>query len=451
MSGNPEQGGVPRRPVGGHHRAAGDGPSQESVLDRPRLEALLGGDELAWLRERVRHRVEQGGRVSGVVRLSDPSPAQRAALDRLLGRRPSAGTHVSASLEAIDGLLRAARACEGLVAGVAALDGPLRDRRAERAARAAAWARVLDAALAAAEAEWGADAVWTRSWLAELAQTGLLRRLAPDPSAADALLAQAQAVLAALPGGGATIAGLAARVLGDSHALDDGRPLATVVLKGVQHRGGRAEPGRLPLGEERRALWAAVGVVGDELSSTVLTLGLRGGRSYGREVTLTDNTLRLHAEAGEPLRLTLSQLVRHRPGLRLLAGGTVFVCENPAVVAAAARRPGTACAPLLCVEGQPSAAAQTLLRQLAGAGARLAYHGDFDWPGLRIGWFVIERFSAVPWRFETADYLTAPPGPKLHGRPATAPWDADLAPAMSTRGTAVHEEQMLDVLLSDLA
>jgi hypothetical protein len=29
-------------------------------------------------------------------------------------------------------------------------------------------------------------------------------------------------------------------------------------------------------------------------------------------------------------------------------------------------------------------------------------------------------------------------------------WDADLAPAMAARGRAVHEEQVLDLLLADL-
>jgi Protein of unknown function C-terminus (DUF2399) len=49
----------------------------------------------------------------------------------------------------------------------------------------------------------------------------------------------------------------------------------------------------------------------------------------------------------------------------------------------------------------PSAAQQTLLAQLAaaGAGARLRYHGDFDWAGLVIGNFVMREFGAEPWRF----------------------------------------------------
>ncbi len=423
--------------------------NRSAGIDRRRLEALLGGEELAWLRDRVRQRVEQGGTVSGVVRLGDPSPAQRAAVDRLMGRRPSSGRHVSASLDALDRLLREAQVCDGLVAAVAELDGPVRNRRAERRQRDAAWARVVRQAADAAEAAGGQDAPWMRRWLDELVETGLLRRLAGDAAAGGLLLAQAQTVLAALPGDGATTAGLAAHTLGDSHSLDDGRPLTTLVLKGIQHRGGIADPGRLPQGEERRALWATVGVLGDELSSTVLALGLHGSQSVGGS-TLTEETLRLHAQAGEPIRLTLSQLLRQPAAFDRLAGATVFVCENPAVVAAAAQRLAATCAPLVCVEGQPSAAAQTLLRALAGAGARLAYHGDFDWPGLRIGQLVMDRFGAAPWRFATTDYLHAPDGPPLRGRPARAAWAHDLADAMAARGTAVHEEQVLDALLTDL-
>ncbi|CAN5905790.1 hypothetical protein BH23ACT10_BH23ACT10_19750 [soil metagenome] len=416
-----------------------------AVIDRARLELLLGGDDLGWLRARVRQRVEQGGAPAGTARLTDPSPQQRAAADRLMGRRPTTGTHVAVSLDAIDQMLRDARVCDGLAVAVAELDGPVRNRRAQRVALDTAWSRVAADAAEVAAAHPDGDA-WRQRWITELTSTGLLRRLAADPSDAALLLAQASEVLAALPAEGVTTAGLAARVLGDSHGLDDGRRLATVVLKAIQHRTGIASAGGLPAGDERRALWASVGVLGDELSSTVLALGLRGDDT----ATLTGAVVALHADAGEPVRLTLSQLVRHPVQLGHLRGTTVFVCENPAVVAAAARQLGARCAPLVCVEGQPSAAAQLLLRHLADAGAALAYHGDFDWPGLRIGRFVIDRFDARPWRFSTADYDTAPGGPPLRGRPADAPWDAALSPAMTARGTAVHEEQVLDMLLTDM-
>jgi uncharacterized protein (TIGR02679 family) len=96
-----------------------------------------------------------------------------------------------------------------------------------------------------------------------------------------------------------------------------------------------------------------------------LTLGL-----CGEGDGVTDRALRLHADAAEPYRLTTRQLLREPP--RLASSATVYVCENPTVVAAAANRLGAACAPLVCLEGQPRTAARVLLGLLAGAGARLA-------------------------------------------------------------------------------
>jgi uncharacterized protein (TIGR02679 family) len=137
-----------------------------------------------------------------------------------------------------------------------------------------------------------------------------------------------------------------------------------------------------------------------------------------------------------------------------VAGREVFVCENPNIVAIAADRLGPACAPLVCTDGMPSAAQQTLLSQLAAAGARLRYHGDFDWAGLSIGNFVIREFGAEPWRFGKADYLaaTAEHGLALRdGKPVIAQWDPELTAAMAARGVIVHEEGVADMLMMDLA
>ena len=48
-----------------------------------------------------------------------------------------------------------------------------------------------------------------------------------------------------------------------------------------------------------------------------------------------------------------------------------------------------------------------------------------------------------------ADYLAAPGGGPLAGREAETPWDPLLAAAMRQRGHAVHEEQVVDVLLAE--
>ena len=84
-----------------------------------------------------------------------------------------------------------------------------------------------------------------------------------------------------------------------------------------------------------------------------------------------------------------------------------------------------------------------LLGQLRSAGLRLAYHGDFDWPGIQIGNLMVTRFQAEPWCFGSADYLAAAEGAPLAGNPIIPVWDARLAEEMRARGRAVYEEAVL--------
>jgi uncharacterized protein (TIGR02679 family) len=85
----------------------------------------------------------------------------------------------------------------------------------------------------------------------------------------------------------------------------------------------------------------------------------------------------------------------------------VFVCENPAVVLAAANALGATCPPLVCVGGQPTAAVLRLLSLLAEAGCSPRYHGDFDWGGLRIANLLWNRYPMRPWRFDTPSYVAS--------------------------------------------
>src|SRR5882757_1467044 len=111
---------------------------------------------------------------------------------------------------------------------------------------------------------------------------------------------------------------------------------------------------------------------------------------------------------------------------------------------------------MVCTDGMPAAAQRTLLLQLALAQARLCYHGDFDWPGLRIGNHVMREHGAVSWRFDEADYIAAVGTAsgltqRLEGRVVQASWDDGLAAAMHEHGVAVAEEAVATELLSDLA
>jgi uncharacterized protein (TIGR02679 family) len=409
-------------------------------VDRDRLERLLGGEDLRWLVERVRWRLERGRGLDGSVTLADARPEQRIAVHRLLGRRPSPGSAVVVSLPALDEMLRRSGASPGgLADAVVALTGEVIDLPAATAAVAAAWEQAASPL---------ADVVAARpelaSWLQRLVSTGQLRRLARSPDAAASLCCQLAAAISRWPAGGVPLGRFAAEVAGgDAHALDDDRPLATLALSAARVTGGLS-PGSGAAW--RRDVWASVGVLRDELSSRVLTLGLPGDAA-----TATGRALGVWRDAGQPVLLTLRQVVRDPPRV---AVPVVYVCENPVVVAAAADRLGGRCAPLVSTAGQPGTATIQLLRLLSASGAALRFHGDVDWGGLRIGNVLVERLSVGPWRYGADDYrrlVTAGLGRELGGRPVVASWDPDLTVEMARMRVRVDEELVLDDLLADLA
>ncbi|MFJ9610702.1 TIGR02679 family protein [Kitasatospora sp. NPDC101176] len=414
------------------------------MTDLPRLRRLLGGPGTAWLLERARDRLANGRPLDTPATLKAATAEQRRAVELLLGRRLRSGSSLTVPLAEVDRVLRESLACpDGLAAAVIALAGPVTDRRAEEATLATAWQR--------ARAEFDHPSLTDRpeliGWLAGLDATGLLKRLSGgEPTAARQLAADTVRVLSALPADGLTLPVLAARTLGDAHALDAGRPLAALVQSAV--RALAALPAEAATGAEgRRAAWAAVGVALDELSSRVLVLGLPG--------STRDTTGRILAaahEGGEPSVLTLRQLSR-QPNLGV-NGLPVRACENPAVLAAAADELGPACPPLVCVEGNPSAAARALLTRLADQGSPLAYHGDFDWGGIRIATGVLRLPGAAPWRYDAPAYLAAVERglgtPLTTGTPAPTPWDPALSDALAHHGVRIEEEHLIDLLLTDL-
>lgn len=410
--------------------------AHERVHDPARLEQAFADRGLDWLVERVRLRLERGAGLAGSVSLRDPTPEQQTALARLFGApRPSARM-LTVRLRELAALLHDAGICDDLAAAIEHLGGPTTDRRARRAETDAAWTELFRVAQSAASSD-------ERSYVDELRTTSLLRRLCPVPADADAMLARSLRVARSLPLARPTpLAKLAADVLGDSHALDIGKPTHALVLRYLAVRTGIA-------GWEsraaRREAWAHVDVIVDELSAPALVLGLRA-----RGDSFTAHSLQLHADAHEPCRISTRQLLRER--LDWQAPPHVFVCENPAIIAAAAEWLPTIGAPLLCIEGQPTTASRLLLAQLTSAGSTLHYHGDFDWPGLTIANFVLREHGACAWRMSAADYLAAEDiqGARLRGAPVVATWGPELTAAMQARGLAVHEEQVVEQLLADL-
>ena len=401
---------------------------------------LLHGSRYARLLAAVRARVEAAGAGARSVKVCGLSGEERTALADLLGWGCVPPGDVRVRLADLDAALRESRLAASLEEVLEASGGVLRDERAERAEalarREALWEEAREALVERTE---------LAGWLAELRRSGAVTRVARAAGlTAGEVLREAVRVARALPAGGRLLPVLAAELLGDPHALDPGAPLAGLALRAAMAIAGWDEPPASA--SARRRLWCEVGVDCDALSAQVLVLGLAplGDGLLARQ-------LRACAEAGEPRRVTLREL--RGSSLACPPGTVVSVCENPAVVAAAADTLGARCAPLVCVEGVPSTAAMELLGALAASAARVVARADFDWVGLRIAAQVLAATGGAPWRFGAEDYEAAAArasGTRLEGRTSPSPWDDLLAERMAERGRAIPEESLLPALLQDL-
>lgn len=390
----------------------------------------------------ARRRLERsGGSLPGSIRLLEPTDDERRLVIGLTGtHRPPGVAAVSIGLESLDQAI-VDRFGVRLVEAVASVAGPVRDRPAERLAEQA----VREVAVAAAIAAAGIDAgePWFAQWLDQLTADGTLTKLVRRGEAD--LLGLAGTVLALLPAAEMSLPVLAERATGSTKGLSH-TPLATLVLRALALRDGLPPP---MTSGQRRVQWESAGVILDDLASQVLVLGVRPS-----EHNLLGGWLRQAADAGLPFRVTLQQLTENPVSAM---GPELYVCENPAVLRAAAVRWGSDCRPLVCSEGQPSAACGRLLAAAVGT---VRWRGDFDWTGLRTTAAAIGKYGAIPWRMSVSDYLTAlggvgaegslPETEPLKGAPALSPWEPLLAQEMATRSRAVMEERMLPVLLADL-
>jgi uncharacterized protein (TIGR02679 family) len=402
-----------------------------------RLRRILGGPDTAWLLSRLRTRLEQKGSLVGTVTKQSATTAERVAASRLVGRPIRAGSSATVSLDTLDAKLRQGAWPAGLESAVIALTGPVVGPVARRAERAA-WLEASDVLRQVMNVH-----PQVSGWVDHAERTGMLKRVASTPAEANGLAAQLLGLAHALPAEGEVLGVLAARLFEDAHALDSKTRLGGLAV------GLAAAIGRVPFqpgAHARRAAWSSCGVVVDDLSSTVIALGLPGGTT-----SPTARALAALSQSGQPVVLTYRQLAVDDIGT---CPQDIWVCENPAVVASAADRYGTAAAPLVCVNGQPGAAVVRLLDQLVEGGSTLRYHGDFDAGGLAIARTLARRVPWVPWRFDESHYRAACAAagalPKFTGTVGATPWDAGLATAMEELGFRVEEESVLHDLLADL-
>ncbi|MGW0367477.1 TIGR02679 family protein [Streptomyces coeruleorubidus] len=420
----------------------------------PAAEALafLTRPGLTRLWTAARTRLERNGlQPAGSIRLEHLDAQEREALSLLLAR-PITGPTTTIRLPDLDTRLRTSAVGRGLASTLEELGPSLTNRRAVRDAAAAERARVWSAAQTEVEVTSLSAQPWTAQWLEEIRRGGTLAR--QDPNTAATVITQAVRTLAMLFPGTAPRSTpatwgrgeLATRATGSAHGLDDGTLLSRLVLRGIALGHGVELPADAPA---RRALWRTASVTPDEVSSTVLTYGLRPTGGTWREAALRER-----ADHHMETHVTLRELRTVR--LEMPPGTLVHVCENPHVVEAAADTGRTA--PMVCTSGSTTTVVLTLLDALAASGCTFAYHGDFDWPGITLANRIMQRYGAESWRMRAADYeylatrtqVRGTPQIALAGPPAEAVWDAELAPAMNALGIALHEEAALDLLLEDL-
>jgi len=412
------------------------------TVDHAKVLRMLGTPELAWLVSRIRSRLERGEPIDGTVTLVGATLAQRRAVARLLGRNAGRGTSLSVSLPDIAEELRRSAAAPNLIAAVEAIGGPVRNLAAERAADLRRWSDALSEVRSSRLSQFS----WYREWLDSISHDGTITKLIRQGRAD--VIGQARAVLERLPDasseGSVTLSDLAVAATGNACALAQ-QPLAGLVLRALAIREGVNAPASR---DAEQALWAAAGVVADDLVSQVLVLNVRSaGDPVGRWLTEA-------ADAGEPFRLTLRQLIV-APVLPWAMD--IYVCASPALVGAAADKLGRRCPALVCTEGEPSVACARLLQSAVSSGSVLHWHSDFSWPGLRGMAAAIRRYQAQPWLMEAGDYQAVLSGggfpggaAPLKGSAEPSPWDPGLAEEMRLTGRAVSEELVVPGLLAAL-
>jgi uncharacterized protein (TIGR02679 family) len=274
-----------------------------------RLQRLLGGEHLVALRKRLRQRFERAplDEAVGHIRIAGLNAEEHAALAALIGRPQRHSKSLQIDVRHLDADLLRSGIATGLRDALEQLDGPIRHLAEHRLRLRTLWSDVID----------GCKHPGLSSLLMAPDGIGLLKRLAQhDAIAAVELCRRAEAVLQYLPAQGITRSQLAATVLGDAHALDNGRGTATLVLAvwrrtaapvpgegddGVREPSEGLDPERAGSVERVRDTWARAGVLVNELARPALFLNLP---------TETGNNC---WPPGEPAYASLRSLLRSPP------------------------------------------------------------------------------------------------------------------------------------------
>ena len=432
-----------------------------------RLVMLLGSGECNPLLSRLRKKFERGESLTGRCRFTNLTREQATRISELTGASRR-GDNLTVDLDRFTQIIVNTGRFDSLESLVHLACGEqLQNLRATRDEYSSQWLQVwrhsedlvkgLELSLKAQRCDetvqqgsrtglFTTDSV--SDAIASMRRSGWLRRMnSGDAAAATTLLDQSFLLLKMLPVPPTSLPVFAAKLCGNAHALDDNTKLGRIMLKLLVRRSGTDTPRKKAF--NRRRVWENAGIVTDELSSTALVLNLPASGN-----SLTDQLLQNHICKGMPVRLTFRHLRMHPPTFESPSGKhapRIYVCENPSILAEAANQLGVDCPPMICVEGHPSLACWVLLQQLCEKQYRLAYHGDFDWGGIRIANEIYSAFGFEPWRFTSSFHRVYSKHHRKLRPPESEPlWDQTLADSIRTVGVSVEEEAVINDLLDDL-
>ena len=331
------------------------------------------------------------------------------ALARLTGQTSSNHSGRTLNLALLDEVLRRSRYGLGLPQLLEALHGgPIRVRQHVRQHTQLAWDVLLDTVT---------PPEWQTALRRGEAGASLLRPALyePDLAARVALVGQALLSHQERP---ERLPVLAARLTGNAHAFDVGEAAGRLL---------RAALSGLELEEPPR----------DGVSSFVLTANLRGPDW-------------LSAAVGHSLLLPWREVARF--DTLSVTARQLWVVENPSVFEAL--HEAFPLAPLLCTQGQPSAAAVLALSRLE-PGTRLHLSCDLDFGGLSIAAFLRRRVAAdwQLWRMDAASHALACSRGFTALKGDLAPYAADfpeLVAVMQASGQGAHQENLLPELVADV-
>lgn len=303
----------------------------------------------------------------------------------------------------------------------------------------------------------GTEAVPALEWVQAMAEQkqygytavmGLWKNSAPEAEMLIRNVSEACIMIGEAKEEGIPLAVLAAKITGNPHYFDRGQNGAALLLQAVCLTAGREVPADAA---GLHQVYREAGIVTDEIASTVAFYGLHMRKKGGN-----CEILEAFFRAREPGILSLANLT----GAEAVwaEAGCAYVVENEMVFSYLVNGFKDTEVTILCTSGQPSGAAQRLIRMLCENGTEIYYSGDMDPEGIGIAERLWRKYpqNIHIWRMDPQDYFDALSEEKIEGwrmkklQDITHPVLRETSYHIQKNGKASYQENLLEKLAQDI-